>query len=338
MKIGIVGCGGISNAHAKDLRTLIDKGEDIEVTYLADVAEEKALELKKKWGFTGARIVSDYKKMISLVDAAIICTPHTLHYEQAKAFLSEGKHVLVEKPMVCKIEHAVDLIETAEENGVVLEIAFQRHFIPTFVAARNFVREGSLGEVKMIALILAQDWYNLARRSWRGTKALGGGGELVDSGSHISDVAFWVSGLKPYEVFAFFDDYDIEVDVNTCLVAKLNNGALLSYGIAGDDPDWLDYEIFWGTEGRLLLHGNRVFFEDKSKCKVELDTSNIEPSRPVFNFIDTILGRSGNEVPPIYGLYVAALSEAAYESMVKRRPITIKELCEARGINYSKYF
>jgi len=337
MRVAIVGCGGISRAHSRDLKKLMELGKDVEVKYLVDIVKEKALRLKAELDFKEAEICDDYKKIVHSVDAAIICTPHTLHYRQVLDFLSAGKHVLVEKPMTHRVKEAYQLVREAERQGVILEIAYQRHFIPKYIAARDFILKGGLGKIKFVSLLLAQDWYKIAKGTWRGTLSLGGGGELIDSGSHISDIAFWTTGLKPVEVFAYVDRYDIEVDVNTCLSAKLTRGALLSFAVAGDDPSWLEAEMFWGEKGRLTILDKGAIFTSRDRETVILDTSGIKKSRPVFNFIDAIEGKDENRSPAICGLYVAAFSEAAYRSIEKMRPVSIKELCEEQDIDYS-YF
>jgi len=337
MKIAIIGCGGISRAHSRDIKKLIDLGEDIEVRYLVDIVREKALKLKDEFNFEKAEVCDDYKKVIPYVDAAIICTPHTLHYCQVLDFILANKHVLVEKPMTHRVKEAYHLVKEVEKREVILEIAYQRHFIPKYIVAKDFVLKGELGDVKFISLLLAQCWYNIAKGTWRATLNLGGGGELIDSGSHISDIAFWITGLKPLEVFAYVDCYDLEVDVNTCLAAKLTKGALLSFAVAGDDPSWLEAEMFWGSKGRLTIMDRGILFTSRDGKTISLDTSSIKGSRPVFNFIEAIEGRDENRSPAIYGLYVAAFSEAAYRSIEKMRPVSIKELCEEQGIDYS-YF
>ncbi len=339
MRVCIVGCGGIANLHARDVVRLRKEGYDIEVPYLIDIRKENAMKIKSKWGFETSQILSDYKEIIGKVDAAIICTPHTVHYQQVLDFIRGGVHVLVEKPMVCKLEHAVTLIEEAKRNKVVLEVAYQRHFQPTFIAAKNFISKGGLGDIKVISLILGQDWYLPTRGTWRQTLKLGGGGELLDSGSHLIDVAFWTTSLKPLEVYATIDKYDTEVDINTGLTARLNNGAIMNFTVAGDDPGWMEIEIFWGNKGRLTIVPPRVTFVSKERRgEQQLDTVSMRPSRPLFNFVDTILGKDENRSPPIGALYVIALTEAAYESVKLRRPVTIEELCERKNIDYKKFF
>ncbi len=337
MKVALVGCGGAGHAHANDLKKLIESGADVEVACLVDVVREKALSVKRDLGFSSAEVLDDYRRAISLVDAAVICTPHTLHYQQVMDFLRAGKHVLVEKPMACKLGEAYRMMVEAERRDVVLEVAYQRHFMPKYVAAREFVRGGGLGEVKLISLLLAQNWYKIAKGTWRGTLKLGGGGELIDSGSHILDIAFWVSGLKPLEAFAYLDPYDIEVDVNACLSAKLTRGALLSFAVAGDSPAWAEAEMFWGERGRLVIGEEAPVFTPRGGEPRPVDTSGFKPSRPVFNFVDAVAGRDENKSPALCGLYVAALSEAAYESTKRGRPVSVKELCERSGVDYSLF-
>ena len=339
MRISIIGCGGIAHAHAKDLLALRERGYDIEIPFLVDVNKEKALKLKEKLRLEETKIVEDYKRILNKTDAVIVCTPHTLHYEHIINSLKKDVSVLVEKPMVCRLEQAYEVIEEAERRDLVLEIGFQRHFIPCFIATRDYIREGRLGDIRVISMILGQRWYRNFKGTWRHTLSLGGGGELIDSGSHFLDVAFWTTGLKPVKVYALVNKYDTEVDINTGLVAELSNGAILNFTVAGDDPSWYELEIFWGDEGRLILEPPKVKMlkrEGEEECT--LDTSKYCSSRPVFNFVDVLLGKDVNKSPPIYGLYVIATAEAAYKSCELNRPVSIKELCKEKGLDYYKYF
>jgi len=338
VRISVIGCGNVAHAHVKDLLTLRARGYEIEIPFLVDVNREKALKLKEKWNLEEAEVVEDYRLILDRTDAVIICTPHTLHYEQILNSLKRDVSVFVEKPMVCRLEHAYTVVEEAEKRGLVLEIGFQRHFIPCFMAARDFIRGGGIGNIRIISMILGQKWYRNFRGTWRHTLALGGGGELLDSGSHFLDVALWTTGLKPVRVFALIDRYDTEVDINTGLVAELSNGTILNFTVAGDDPSWYELEIFWGDEGRLTLKPPEVMVLKRDCEKYELDTSKYSSSRPVFNFVDVLLGKDVNRCPPIYGLYVIAIVEAAYRSYELNRPVNIKEICEEKGLDYYKFF
>ena len=71
--------------------------------------------------------------MISKIDAAIIATPTSAHYDIAMDFLKEGKHLLVEKPLCDNIEKAKSLVEKAEEEDLVLAAAYNLYDIETLL-------------------------------------------------------------------------------------------------------------------------------------------------------------------------------------------------------------
>jgi len=337
VKIGIVGCGGIAGAHAPDLLKLVEEGYEIEVEFLIDTRADAAEAFKAKWGFSDAVVSTDYRDALGKVDAALILTPHALHYRQALDFLRSGAHVLVEKPMACRLEEAYSLVEEAESQGLVLEVGYQRHFEPLFRELRKQLLGGGLGNVNVVSMVLGQDWYRLSRGTWRQVKSLSCGGELIDSGSHFVDVALWATGKRPVEVFAYTNNYDCEVDIDSVVAARLDGGTLLSFTVAGNDPGWLEAEIFWCEKGRVMAIPPQLTVVRSGGEAVTLKPE--EPgSRPVLNFVRSILGEEENEAPGKCGLYVAAFTEAAYVSAIEGRRVSIKELCIDKGLDYSKYF
>ena len=134
------------------------------------------------------------------------------------------------------------------------------------------------------------------------------------------------------------DFYDTEVDINSSVSGRLSNNALLSYLVVGSSPGFGEREVFYGTKGKLEIYGEKLVFYDFENKEHVLDYSTLKSSRPLFNFVDAINGRDENKSPPINGLYVAAFYEVAYKSYLERRPVTIEELFEEKGINYKKYF
>ena len=330
MRLAIVGCGGMGNVHARDLLKLKSEGYDVEIKYLVDVDPERAKALKSKHGLEGAEVLTDYRKTLGKVDAAVIATPHAEHYQQIMDYVASGAHVLVEKPMVCNLRQALAVYEAWRESGLVVEVAFQRHFEKPWVAARDIVQRGELGRIEMVSMVLGQA-YTGVRGTWRAVKRISCGGELIDSGSHFMDVALWITGLRAEEAFAYQDNMGFEIDINTALVAKLSGGAFLLFTVAGDDPSWLEVEIFWGDRGRLVVQPPAVLLERRGKGKEAVELDPYPSSRPVFNFVRAIEGSEENGSPPICGLRVQELADAAYRSVELGRPVRVSELYEELG-------
>jgi len=89
-------------------------------------------------------VFKDYREMLEKVamDAVAIITPHTQHFQQAMDALDKGLHVLIEKPMVCTIEHAKILVNRFQETGKVGLVAYQRHYAPQFRYIKQSIESG----------------------------------------------------------------------------------------------------------------------------------------------------------------------------------------------------
>ena len=325
-----MGCGGMGNVHLRDLLQMESQGFDVDVRYLVDIDASRAEALRAKYGLREVEVLTDYRRALGKVDAAVIATPHAEHYQQIMDFVASGAHVLVEKPMVCNLRQALDVYEAWRKSGLVVEVAFQRHFEKPWIAARDLISKGVLGKIEMVSMILGQA-YTGVKGTWRAIRKISCGGELIDSGSHFMDVALWITGLRAEEAFAYMDSRGFEIDINTALVAKLEGGPLLLFTVAGDDPGWLEVEIFWGEEGRLIVQPPAVLLQRR---KGEGEAVNLEPypqSRPAFNFVRAIEKLEDNGSPPVCGLRVQELADTAYRSVELGRPVKVAELYEEMG-------
>ena len=97
--------------------------DGIEITTVCDIIPEHAENVAKALGNSPA-IVTDYKTMVDDIDAVLVALPHDLHFECGMFFAKRGKHVMMEKPLCNTEEECLRLIETCEENGVVLQCAY----------------------------------------------------------------------------------------------------------------------------------------------------------------------------------------------------------------------
>jgi len=324
VRIGFIGCGGISNGHIQRLTPI----EEAEVTALADTNPANAEKLKQ--GFpklAGARIFSDYREMLDKaeLDAVGIFSPHTVHFQQAMDSLGKGLHVLMEKPMVCKVEHAKKLIAEAEKKKKVVLLSYQRHYMPAFRYMREVIQKGDLGEVRFLSALQTQQWYKGCKGSWRQTQELSGGGQLNDSGSHLIDIIFWMTGLQAAEIFGFIDNLDTPVDINSAITVKYRNGAEGTYSVVAESPTWWEDITIWGTKG-MFFYRNGVLWHQKGEANKapEQPVLPAQVSDPDRNFINVILKNEQNESPAAGGLRVIELTEAAWESGRTGKPVKVK--------------
>jgi predicted dehydrogenase len=315
VRIGMIGCGGNATGH---LRRLMDIPE-VEVVGLMDVSEdsfgrmlERAPEAKDIARF------SDYGEMLSQVemDAVEVSTPHTVHFEQIMASLDSGLHVLTEKPMVCSVSDAQKVIAKAEQAERILMVSYQRHFGGNFRFIREQIRQGEIGEVQFVTALQDQNWYRSQQGTWRQNHALSGGGQLNDSGSHLVDIVLWMVDQDLTEVSAFMDYFDTEVDINSALAFRFENGALGTFSVVGSSPGpgmWEDITV-WGSKGVIYSRNGKLTCKYGGQDPVEVGPFASRFISPDQNFVDAILGRDEIQVPASCGLRVIQFTEAAWAS------------------------
>jgi predicted dehydrogenase len=143
-------------------------------------------------GEYGGRVCLTFEELLTAdVDAVLIASPHSVHAEQALAAAQAGKHVLVEKPMAPSPAECRAILEACRHAGVTLMVGLMKRFDPAFETARQMVEAGELGEVHTFSCDWGWPQFFLA--GWRDTAA-GGGGLLMDHGSHTLDLARWFLG------------------------------------------------------------------------------------------------------------------------------------------------
>jgi len=323
VKIGFIGCGGIASSH---LSRLI-KVPKARVVAFTDVDETRVKQVKKQYPtLAECPAFKDYKDMLNNVemDAVEILTPHTLHFQQAMDALDEGLHALIEKPMVCTVKHAKQLIAKAEAVGNVVLVSYQRHYQSPFRYIRKLISSSGFGETQFISALQCQNWLEITRGTWRQDPALSGGGQLNDSGSHLLDIILWTTGLRAEEVYALIDNLGTPVDVNSTLAVKLSNGAQASISVVGNSPIWWEDITMWGTKGIILYRNGRLqHLPLGGEAFLEPVRFPPAPPDPDANFVNAILGKEANESPPICGLRVIELTEAAWKSAETGKPVKV---------------
>jgi predicted dehydrogenase len=313
VRIGLIGCGGIAHYHINNLLRL----PQAKVVALADPNVKSIEKLREAFHqVERCEVFFDHMQMLDSVDldAVEILTPHALHFEQIMESLRRGLHVLVEKPMVCTVEHAKKVVAKAEESSRVVLVSYQRHYQPQFRYVKNVIGSGKLGKVQFVSALQCQDWLEGTRGTWRQDPEMSGGGQLNDSGSHLLDIILWTTGLRAAEVFAYIDNLGSKVDINSSLAVKFENGAEASISVVGNSPTWWEDITFWGEKGMIFYRNGRLqYIESGGEGFIE-PTGLPHGSNPDRNFVMAILGMEPVESPPTCGLHVAELTEAAWRS------------------------
>jgi len=324
LRLAILGTGGMGISHAREILA----HPDATLTALCDIndaALDRAATRLSLTAETGPQRFTDLDLLLEQpdIDAIVIATPHTQHPDHIRQSLQAGKHVLCEKPMATTAADARAAIALAEQNHLTLAIAYQRHGEARYKKAHEIVSSGILGDVRLITVLIAQDCLQnfLPGATWRADPNLSGGGHFMDTGSHIVDMMLWVSGLEPERVYAEIDNHGTLVDVITALSLRFTNGARGVFAATSLSAEpWREELSFYGTEGVLNIRSEGLSYQTKTGDKIYPRTEG-RNTRPIENFIATIRGEVPHpQAPPMYGLRVAQVTEAAYKSANSGQP------------------
>ena len=149
LKIGIIGTGGIANAHIDSYKRM----PDVEIVAGADIVPGKAEEFFKYHGIEGVRCYNSHKELIDNepdLDGVSICTYNRAHAECTIYALEHGINVLLEKPLCVTLEEGIEICRAEKKSGKILSIGFQPRFDANMKMIKKIVEYGDLGDVYYI--------------------------------------------------------------------------------------------------------------------------------------------------------------------------------------------
>ena len=191
MKVAVIGCGTIANA--AHIPAYV-KNPDAEIKYFCDIIQERAEDAVKKYGCGIA--VTDYHDVLKdpEVEAVSVCTPNNMHPVIAIDAMRAGKHVLCEKPAARTWPEVQEMLNVQRETGMTLNIGVVNRFNDSVRKIKQYIDAGKLGDVFHVYVSFR------AHRSIPGlggaftTKAIAGGGALIDWGVHYLDIVMYCTG------------------------------------------------------------------------------------------------------------------------------------------------
>ena len=268
--MAIVGCGVISDTHLAAIQTL----PNARLVAVCDSREEAA---RAKGGELGVEAYTELAQLLARpdVDVVDIVVPSGLHAKLGIQAAQAGKHVITTKPLDITLEAVDALIAACDENHVKLGVVLQMRTYPFFRRIQAAVREGKLGRLLYGSAIVP--WFRSHEyyaRSWQGSKALDGGGALMNQSIHYVDLLVALMG-NVSEVCGFADNLAHEIEVEDIATASLKFASGAHGSIQGTT---LTYE---GLPARLEIHGSRgniiVSGEDLQLWQVEGEETYFDP-------------------------------------------------------------
>jgi len=254
VKWGVIGACGI--AQRRTIPEGIIPAKNAELIAIMDVNKNAVKEVAKKYG---VKYYTDEGSILKddEIEVVYIATPTYLHHQQVLMAAKMGKHILCEKPMALNLREAQEMINISQKTGVKLTFDYMMRYHIYHQKAKEMIDKGILGELVMGRAQLTC-WYPPIPKAWRQIPHLGGGGSLIDMGSHCIDLLEMLIG-KVVEVSCFTESLVQKYPVEDAAIGvlKFENGALGVIDNFFNVPDASSENRLelYGSKGSLLSYG-----------------------------------------------------------------------------------
>lgn len=259
LRIGIIGCGGMAQAHLQAFKTR----PGFSLIAAADIELSRAQQACADFEIPHA--FADYKEMLQMeLEAVSICLPHHLHAEAAIAALQAGKHVLCEKPMATSLAETDAMIAAAQAAQRILMIGQILRFRPVNQKAREIISGGGIGEIKQIIRRRFSYSKEYPRAPWSADPEKAGGWLLYGFGSHEADTILYLTDSEATTVYAcgeknnpHWGDYD-----EIAFLFGLSCGGFATELHTLNCP-WGAWDcLIIGTQGALNIYSDKLSHND----------------------------------------------------------------------------
>jgi len=247
--VAIVGCGLIG-------RKRLQAMGPHRLVACADLDLERALALA---GDRAGVVASDrWEDVVRHPDAriVIVATTNESLTPVAIAALEAGKHVLVEKPAARSVAEIDRLIAASRAAGRIVQVGFNHRYHPALQQARQIIDRGTLGPLMFMRGRYGHGGRVGYDREWRADPARAGGGELIDQGVHLIDLARWFFGeFTDVDGFATTYFWDMPVDDNAFLTLRTAGGQTAFLHVSCTEWKNLFSLEIYGRVGKLAIDG-----------------------------------------------------------------------------------
>lgn len=330
--IGVIGAGRIGKLHVEN----IIRFPNVRIKTISD----PLIEASKSWGekLGIENLVTDPSEIMSNpeINTVFICSPTDTHVDMIKAAAQAGKDIFCEKPISFSDEETMDAYRIVKENGVKVQIGFNRRFDKNYARVQQYVKTKKIGDLHILK-ITSRDpeppSLDYVKRS---------GGIFMDMAIHDFDMARFASGQEVTEVFvlgnALVNPKIAEVgDIDTAIISlKFSDGAI---GVIDNSR-----EAVYGYDQRIEAFGSKGAAETSNEVEttVRLSTADtIEEDQPLHFFLERYNDAyieevkeffeaidEGKDVPCTFedGIMAQRIAQAAKESYETGQPVEVKLL------------
>jgi len=338
-RIGFIGAGWWATSN--HMPVFVER-DDVDLVGVCRLGKDELIHVQEAFGFSYA--TEDYRQLLSDVemDGVVIASPHTSHYEHAKAALEQGLHVMCEKPMCTDGSQAMELVQLAKDRNLHLLVPYGWHYKKFVLEAKALLDGGIIGDIQYVMTHMAspirqlltgvaytgesggtEAFFEPEAATWADPKVAGGGYGHSQL-SHAIGMLFWLTDLYPVEVNGIMTAPDSKVELYDALTVRFENGIIGTVSGAGTVPAdkgfQLDHRIF-GSEGLMTLDFDRARLDvqkhDGGHYSMDLkgDEGAYTCEGPPNNFVDLITGNTTENFAPGWAAARSVqVLDAAYRS------------------------
>lgn len=304
LSIGLIGIGFIADFHYHGFK----QNPDAEITSLCHVLHGnetqktagKAL-LMKKCAELNLKAYDNFESLVTdpETDALIIGSINPLHFGQIMAAINNGKHLMVEKPVVTDFEQLAEIQKLSTERGIKIFPAHNFVYRKAVRKAKEIIEAGKLGQIIHSSFFSSHTISEAHATGWRASKVSGTGGTLIDSGHHLVYQALYLLG-KPSKVQGFkskmvLKNMDCEDTAQVSLLYADGSMATLMQSWSSGHAEMINGIRIFGTEGSLVITDALYFNNEKTETGADYPGSFVSQARA---FSDYML----KDIPPLSGL------------------------------------
>jgi len=254
------------------------------------------------------------------IDAVYVATPVSFHRPQTIAAAQVGKHVLCEKPMAMSVSECDEMIDACHHHQVRLGVAYYRRFYPVVSRIKQLIGDGEIGEVLTVSVSCATHFSMTPQDQgyWRVQPELGGGGSLMDIGSHRINLLLDMFG-KVQDVQSFCDTTAVDYESENCasLLLRFKSGVHCNLQAVFGTPVDPDEIAIMGTRGRIVtspLNGGGLTIQSGSNQRIEQHPPPDNFNLPLIaNFVEAIKEQRPPIVSGEEGRETNIVMQRAYE-------------------------
>jgi predicted dehydrogenase len=249
-QFAIIGCGLVGRKRAVALAGTAT------LRYACDLDTSRATDLARS--APGCEAITDFHPALRdpAVVAVIIATPNASLAPVALEAIQAGKHVLVEKPGALNAAQLREVQAVAAQAGVRVRLGYNHRFHPAPRQARALIEAGAIGPLMFLRGRYGHGGRKGYDREWRADPKLSGGGELIDQGVHLIDLAGWFLGhFATVEGHCATYFWDMPVDDNAFLSLRTAAGQTAWLHVSCTEWKNLFSLEIYGRDGKIAADG-----------------------------------------------------------------------------------